>query len=714
MQRARALLPYAIASLIVVASSAVALSFAVVDVRDLRAAREAREAAPSATPAPRSGPELSRSGRLAYWRTDPAGASAELFVANLDGSLRRSVTRLASVRRASLTRWTPTGDAVVYVDGGAELVRVDVDGGITAIRIPADARAAGYVRIVDHRWSTDGSSVVATVVRADLRSDVFVARADDREMRRLTTIEDVFATDWLDDARVLVNTGGGVVAVLRVDGAENALRPLVGMSATSPILADDGRIHFLAGSVTPSPRDSTLPYLTASGATVWSVAADGADLRQETRTAVDDVRLDARYGPGRYLGHRGASSTQVLISESVAVPPIDAGAVERAVLSLDGRSAIGFSSSRMIRFDVAREPAQGSGWTKPTVVLDQVGGGDAWYPRAVTPVAAARAPAAVPQATYALPLGGHLWSMTADGVASFLRAKSPQTGRRTIPLPQWSPDGSRLLTVELAGQALPGIGASTPVAVTIDRNGNVTRHVQARAAIGVPSWSPEGDAFVVIVDRRGIDGFSTSAELEARFLRLDGGAVRPAVPARDAVWTRAGVVLLTDRAIELITPTTTRTVVELDRVLRDPAGEFPTDPQSVIVGQLTAPPDGAFASFRLNVSPRSGASRVAIAVVRVADGAVMTYLPGSSVADISWSPASGLLGYTVSNATAEARDLNASRVAGRWPGRFAGWTPDGRAAYVAMPAGLFVQPLADGESVRVSSIGVPVSATALR
>ena len=44
-------------------------------------------------------------------------------------------------------------------------------------------------------------------------------------------------------------------------------------------------------------------------------------------------------------------------------------------------------------------------------------------------------------------------------------------------------------------------------------------------------------------------------------------------------------------------------------------------------------------------------------------------------------------------------------------GRFAGWSPDGKWFYVARDTGLYAQPLAGGELVRISALGVPVSTT---
>ncbi len=711
MRHAQPLLPYALTALFVVVTSAAALGFAVTDVRDLRDAAVDRATA-SATAAPRTFPELSRTGRLAYWRTDPGGGG-DLTVSNLDGSLRRSLGRVESIRRISLTRWTPDGNAIAYVDIGSGLTIVKLDGSRSHLPLPDDVRSLGG-RIVDHRWSADGARIAASVVRADLRSDVYFAGVDTRTWTRATTIEDAFVGDWVGDDVALVHTGGGVLGTIRAGAATNAIRPLTGLPATSPVLADDGRIHFLAGSISSSPRDITLPYLTATGASVWSMTLEGADLRRETQTIMDDVRLDGRYGQGRYLAHRGSSQLQVLLSEGLNIPAIDAGPVERAIVAPDGRTAVGFSASRIVRFDLTRGAALGT-FGSPTVMLDSVSGGDVWYPRTPSVPATSQPPAGPrPLARYVFSLGGHLWSMDSDGVASFLRARTALPGRRTA-LPTWSPRGDRLLAIQLAGQGLAGVTAATPLAVNIDRDGTVRPYPESRAATGIPSWAPAGDAFAVVVDRRGVDATSTQAELEVRFLSLDGTVTRPAVPGREVAWTRAGVLVLTTNSIDLVDEGSRRTVVDLARILADPRGEFPPDRTSTTFASIGSSPAGTHASVRVGVTPSVGANRFAVVLVRVADGAITAFLNGSTAQDLGWSPTRPQLGVTQNTdggTLAQLRDAATGAVIASRPGRFAGWSPDGEWSYVARAEGLFAYSPAAPDGVRVSAIGVPVATTA--
>lgn len=707
MRHAGALLPYAVAAVFIVGTSALALGLAVADVRDARDAAAERPVTATSAPA-RSFPELSPSGRLAYWRSDPAGGG-ELMASNLDGTLRRALARVAAVRRMAATRWTPDGEAVAYVDNGVTLVVARLDGTRTELTLPDEVRALGG-RIAEHRWAMDGSRVAASVVRADLRSDVYVARPPDGPWVRATTLDDVFVSDWLDPDHVLIHTGGGIIGSLR-EGETNAIRPLTGMTATSPILADDGRIHFVRGSVTSVPRDITLPYLTASGAAVWSMRTDGSDVKRETQGVLDDARIVARYAPGQYLGHRGSSQLQVLIAERVVSPPIDAGPVERIIVAPDARSAIGFSATRIVRFDLVRAAPAGT-FPTPTVMLDSVFGGDVWHPRPARPAAAAVAERAQrPDARYAFTLGGHLWTMGPDGIASFLRAGSLQTGRRAPPPPPWSPTGERLLMLQLAGPGVAGVTPSTPIAVSIDRAGGARTYAESRAATGTPSWSPGGDAFAVVVDGRGVDGAGAQAELEVRFLSVDGVQARPPVRARDATWTRGGVLLLTDTAIEIANGAT-RHVIHLAAILDDPRAELSRDRTRAAFSSLAATPDGAFASVRVAVTPASGPNQVTTAVIRLADGRVVGFLGGAQVQDATWAPVRDLLGLTITGTpepTSQVRQAATDRLVASQPGRFAGWSPDAQWYYVARAEGLFAHPVAGGEPVRVSAIGVPVS-----
>ncbi|MDQ3400621.1 MAG: hypothetical protein M3470_06450, partial [Chloroflexota bacterium] len=99
----------------------------------------------------------------------------------------------------------------------------------------------------------------------------------------------------------------------------------------------------------------------------------------------------------------------------------------------------------------------------------------------------------------------------------------------------------------------------------------------------------------------------------------------------------------------------------------------------------------------------------------VADGALTGFLPGSTLQDVGWSPSGRLLGSTLAGrpeSVAQVHDAGAASVIATQSGRFAGWSPDGEWYYVARAEGLFAFRVAGGTGVRMSAIGVPVSATA--
>jgi len=103
----RSLAPYAIGAALVFVASIAVLAGALA----MGGLLEERIVAPDASPAPsasRAPLELSRAGRLAYWRTDPAGLT-QLWVSNVDGSGRRAITTASAAASLSTTRWSPDG-----------------------------------------------------------------------------------------------------------------------------------------------------------------------------------------------------------------------------------------------------------------------------------------------------------------------------------------------------------------------------------------------------------------------------------------------------------------------------------------------------------------------------------------------------------------------------------------------------------------------------
>src|SRR5437762_1845594 len=274
----RGLVPFAIAAVLVVAGSSLAI------VATVRQVAGAPTASATLTPAPGGArvSDLSRTGRLAYWR------DGKLWVASLEGSLRRAVTDTEDVRRISLTRWIGDGSSVSFVEGGTSLAWVTPEGARTTVALPFELRVAGY-RIADVRWSPDGRRAATTLLRAnDGRSDAFVVDLDQAKpsFARATTLEDLFVSDWISKDEFLAYTATGVIAIVRA-GATDQVRLLTGATGVSPIIGPEGRIHFLVGRISLS-RDPSLAYVTAIRPAPYSAPTDGSDVRREATWEVND------------------------------------------------------------------------------------------------------------------------------------------------------------------------------------------------------------------------------------------------------------------------------------------------------------------------------------------------------------------------------------------------------------------------------------------
>ncbi|MBI3521548.1 MAG: hypothetical protein HY071_00435 [Chloroflexi bacterium] len=711
----RALAPYAAAAVLIVTGTVAALSGAVRDALTV-GGRDQPSATPSAT-AGRALPEMSRTARLAYWRGDPSGGEGQLFVSNLDGALRRSIAKIDGVRRTSLVRWLPDGSGVSYVEGGNQAIVARLDG--TRLEIQPNVGTQG-LRITDLRWSPDSRSVAATMQRLgnnDSRGDVYLARIDAPRWTRATELGDAYAADWVAADQLLAFTSGGVIAALK---AGSPLRALTGVSATSPVLGPDGRVHFLAGRIAPGPRDPSVPFPVANSSAVWSMTLDGAGLRRETGVDQDDLRLDAALGNGRYLVHRGAGPLQsVLAGDVIALPPVDAGPIERAVGSPDGKSLIGFSSTRVIRFDLGATQAAGAFALNPTVLIDSATNGDVWYPRSTTIAPTAIASGPRPAARYAFWLGGNVWSMAADGTAALLRpgpTSARVVGRNQPPAPVWSPRGDRVLFVDDNTRALvPNVTSATLVPYTLDRDGRATAYPEGRAAgSSAPSWSPEGDAFAIAVDKRGVDAQNGQADLEIRFFGVRGDVIRRAVPGREVAWTKTGIFVLGENGIDLIRGDERRSLVTKAALMADPRSAGSSGATGTLTG-LGAAVDGSHASVRLLSTPAGGGSRaIQTVIVRASDGAPATYIGEIGGEQALWSPVRAQFGMTTTSPgkqTAQLVDAITGKVIATRDGRFAGWSPDGNWFYAALNTGLFAYAIGGGDGVRIGPIGVPISAT---
>jgi Tol biopolymer transport system component len=703
----RGLVPFALAGVLIVVGSSVAV---VSTVRPSDAGPAASERPSAAASAVRSGAELSRSSRLAFWR------DKKLWISSLDGSLRHAVASTEDPRRVSLTRWSIDGGTVAFIDSGLSVAIVTTDGARVDVDLPIDLRNQGY-RISDLRWSPDGRRIAATLLRpGDGRSDAFIVdrTAARAEWTRLTTLEDVIAGDWISNEELLAYTAGGAVGVLGTR-APNSMRLISGVQGVSPIIGPEGRIHFLVGRI-PTSRDPSLPYITANRASVWSAATDGSDVRRESAWELNDMRLDARLPDGRYLVHRGSSNAQGIVSEDVDLLPANAGVIERVRLAPDGRTAYGFTPERIVRIDLTKltVPPATAPAGAVTVFLDTSGDADVWFPSSLSLARGGERATAAPGARSVFSLGSHIWQLE-GGVASLLRA-APILRRTAVPGPRWSPSGDHVLVVEQAG---PTASSTTFVAVAVGRGGDVVRIGASSAASRSYSWSPTGGEVAIVVDKRGVSGIASDAQLEIRFFDPSGRASRSAIPGNEVAWTTKGILVLRDvagtPAVQRIeSEGQAKTLLTREGLIRDGFARAPTA-VTATVSALDATRDGTFASLRMQT--QGGATGTYLVLVD-GDGRSIRYLPGETLTDLAWSPTRPLLGYTLDARTPGERAVVTSPTSGEaiatQEGRFAGWSPDGQSYFVAKVTGLFAYSLGREPAVRVGPGGAPLSAAPSR
>ena len=711
----RPLAPYAItAALVLVVSLAVLVgALAAGGLLEERIGIDASPT-PSASRAPI---ELSRTGRLAYWRTD-AGGDVQLFVANLDGSNRRAVAKIDSLSRVEATRWSPDGNAIAWLDRGQAVIvqRIEGAGARYELPLPQSVLAAN-ARLIDLDWSTDGASIAGTLRGGtqgipNAQTDVYVAPATGGPWRNATALGNAFLSQWISPTELLIHTGAGMIAVQRADGS--GLAPLTGLVATSPFVGDDGRVYFLAGQVAPTIRDATVPVINAGQARVWSMTIDGGDVRQEIPQPNDDVRLVTQWSPGRFVVHRGASTALAFLASGQPLATIP-GVIDRVVFSPDRRVAIGLSGSQIVRYDTARPEA-------PVVLLSDVTQPDAWYPDTVTFARASATPAPVrPIARYVFRLNGLLWAMDATGGVHLVRPLAPDDGsiRRLsgIALPQWSPRGDRILVFDVSR-------FRGSVFVT-DVTGPATRLSDQDAAGPFPTWSPDGNvAYTDLLFSFDSAGFGAAGEVRivdpangarvttyrAREIAFGGGKTYLIDNGRPSATMQTGT--STDHTILEQTAAGTRTITSaafLDAGLPFDAAQSGREQTALQLSMLGASADGLFLSVR--ISPAVGSVGFTFALLRAADGAPTFRLPGQAIDDVRWSPNGHLVGMTIGNIPVVRDAETGAILASAGSGRFAGWSPDGNWFYVARDTGLYAQLLSGGEPVRISALGVPVSTT---
>jgi Tol biopolymer transport system component len=708
----RAQAPYAISAVLVLVVS-VALLAGALAMGGLLDERPVSDASP--TPSSARGPvELSPASRLAYWRVGPAGGT-QLWVANLDGSQRRAIANIDGPSRVQATRWSPDGNAVAYLDSGQAVVvqRLDVAGTRYELALP-QFLSSGNARIIDFDWSTDSARIAATVRGGSsgiptTATDVYVSSATGGGWRNATSLGNAFLSQWISADQLLIHTQNGLIAIQSATGS--GLRPLTAQVATSPFLGDDGRVYYFAGQVAPTVRDATVPVINAGQARVWSTTIDGGDIQQELPQVYDDVRLVTRWSPGRFVVHQGASTALAFLASGQ--PPLQTipGVVDRVVFSPDRRTAIGLTTTRIVRYDTAQPD-------NPVVLLSDVVQPDAWYPETVTITRSTVAPAqARPAARYAFALAGLIWVADATGEARLLRqlqANDLDTRRLSgVAIPQWSPDGERILYFDVLSSSFRGA-----VFVT-DATGTGGRLSDQDAAGPFPTWSPDGNvAYTDLLFSFDSAGFGAAGEV--RIVNPTSSARVATYRAREIAFGGGKTYLIDNGRLESPAGYTDHAILEAtargSRTLTTAAvldagsafaGQSPGPVTLLQLSMLGASADGEYLSVR--ISPASGNSPFTFAILRTADGAPTFRLPGQAIDDVRWSPNGHLVGMTIGNIPGVRDAQTGAIVASAGSGRFAGWSPDGKWFYVARDTGLYAQRLSGGEPVRISALGVPVS-----
>lgn len=381
MRHLPGLLPYALASAAVVVASAIALG---ASIRSPGAG--VTGPATSAAPAAATGRAiLSETGRMAYWRSAQSG-QLELWVSDLDGGRRWTVSTASSGSDVALTRWSPSGEAVAYVIAGTTLAVSLLDRSTTFIDIPSDLKTARW-RIVSFEWSSASDRIAASLRAGNglsNASDVYLVSVKAGALwERITTLGDAFAGRWISPTQLFIEESSGVTLVL--DLTSGALRPITGMPVTSPLVGRDGRVYFVGGQFVAGDV-STQPF--ANG-WVWSATIDGDDLRRETKASHDQMRLFGLLADGRSIvGVPGG----VYVAGDAYVPlAFPSGSVRRVVVSEDGRRVIGITDQRVLLIDPTKLPRSLEGPLPPasaaSVLLSTVRDADVWFPaRPVAPV----------------------------------------------------------------------------------------------------------------------------------------------------------------------------------------------------------------------------------------------------------------------------------------------------------------------------------------
>ncbi len=711
MRHARVLARYAVASVGILAASIVALAPLVRD----RAAGPSEE-----RPSVRA--ELSTTARLAYWREGEG--RLELWAGDLDGRRKWTIATEDQHSEVSLTTWSPDGRSVAYVLGRAALGVAHVDGTPLVMTSLAQPFLGEGWKIVSLAWSPDSTRVAATVRAGNgvgNDSDVYLMdAAGGVPWRRVTSIGDAFVCEWVDDSRLLVETGSGMIGV--VDIATSEVRPISGMAAASPLIGLDGRVHFAGGRFARADV-SARPY--ANGA-IWSSTIDGDDVRRESVTGIDQMRLFGVLADGRAVV--GVPGGVYLVRDDRVVLSFRSGTVRSIQMSSDRRHLVGWTGSRLLLIDAARIGGP-SGALAPddaaTVLLEGVADAQVWYPPVPRRLAHAASRSSGPPARLAFALGRAVWQTDADGTPHLLT-----TGQQYyVSPPRWSPSGDRLALVVTTG------APARATAIVAGPHG--TFRWEAPGVFPVVQWTPDGRlAFAVgggVADRGAgpqLVGWATEIH------DADSGQLVDRMPGR-VRWAGDARIRLTDgdvspsralvgQAVEVLAAEGARRLTDAGRL----AAELLTagDAFEPTITSVDAFGDPAYVGVSVWKLANGRMTEGAFAVVRVADGRTIWSLPISYIAaitrsDVSASSVGRLVAWTEGArydyslnvdpppTSVFVADPATGRVTRVGAGRFAGWSPDPGWIYVARDEGLFAVRVDGSAEVRVSPIGVSVVAT---